>query len=205
MKKLIIVGNKKEPPKYNNQLIPIDIYKNAIDSFDFVCRINRMMNYDLTTGTKTDGLYLGGWKDFVEQYHGGEHKDIIRTIPTIFIYGWCWAGYFKNHWKEFITQEQKDNIIWCDFDLGKIRMNYQHPCSVISMIDYFCNTPIWYNNYEIYFTGIDVNNRGEILKNGEFWKNTLHAAGGDIEEAYIRKLMEEGKLKWLEQEIYKSL
>lgn len=200
-KKLIVIGNKIESPSYKDKIIQKDLYIKAIDSMDFVCRINRMMNYGDTTGTKTDGLYIGGWPDFVNIYDGGSHKDIMKEIPHIFMYGWCWVSCFKNHWKDYITEEQKNNIIWCDFDLGRIRMDYQHPCSVISMIDFFCNEKPWCDEYEIWFTGIDVENRGEILANGDPWKNNAHGKGGDKEESYIKKLISEGKLHWLDKEL----
>lgn len=205
MKNLLIIGNKQENPEYKGQTIPLDPYIQRIDSMDFVCRINRMMNYGTTTGTKTDGLYIGGWPDFVQTYHGGEHKDVMKTIPHIFLYGWCWVQNFKYYWKDYITQEQKDNIIWCDFDLGRIRMDYMSPTSTISMIDYFCNTAPWCDDYKIWFTGLDVDNRGEIMRNGDPWKNNSHGKGGDKEESYLRKLMAENKLHWLDKDVWEKL
>lgn len=200
MKSLIIIGNKPDIP-WDERYNPISYdYKNAINSMDYVCRINRMNNYGLT-GTKTDGLYIGGWKDYIYTYKGGDNVGLIPDIKDIFMVKIAWNLYFKNVYQQFITEEQKNNITFCNFDEGRIRMNYQHPCSVISMIDYFVNTPKWADSYKIYFTGIDVYNRAEVLATGEPWSKNLHKIGGAKERDYLLQLMMLDKIHLLEQEL----
>lgn len=200
MKNLIIVGNKVNPswdPKFSPNK---EKYIQAIDSMDYVCRVNRMNNYG-DTGTKTDGLYIGAWKDYIYDYKGGEHVNLIPSIKDIFMVRIAWQVYFKDVYKKFITEKQKDNLIFCNFNEGRERMKYQHPCSTVSMIDYFCNTSKWCDNYNIYCTGIDVYDREHVLATGEPWANNAHKGGGAQERDYILKLIDQGKLKMLESEL----
>lgn len=203
-KKLLIIGNKMGLPSYNNYDIPLNTYIEHIESMDYVCRINRIHNYDITTGTKIDGLYLGGWNDFINQYKGGEHTDIIKQVKDVYVDNRAWQGGFKDTCSKFISQEQKDSLTVCTFEEQKKHINYPFPCSVLLMIDYFATTEPWCSEYEIYFTGIDVYNRCDVLSNEWQWKINGHSRGALFEQQYLMKMIAEGKIKWLEQELYKD-
>ncbi|WP_173431791.1 hypothetical protein [Sharpea azabuensis] len=104
-KNLLVVGNKIGLPNYNGYYISLKLYNQAIQNMDYVCRINRMHNYNVTTGVKTDGLYIGGWSDFIQQYRGGEHTDVIKTVKDIYVDVRAWNGGFDRKCREFITDE----------------------------------------------------------------------------------------------------
>lgn len=200
-KRLIIIGNKMSRPTYNGVDISMEAYQQAIQNCDYVCRINRMHNYGITTGTKIDGLYIGGWNDYVNNYKGGQHVDVTKTAKNIFVDKRAWPN-FENKCLDFITQEQKNNITICPFIEQKEHIGNPYPCSVILMIDYFATTKPWCDEYEIWVTGIDIENRKDILSNGWQWKTAGHITGAEAEEQYLKKMLDDGKIKHLEKELY---
>lgn len=190
MKRLIVVGNKE----YDDYHLA-----DQVDAFDYVCRINRMTNY-YHTGTKIDGIYLGAWWDWIYVYKGGPYLDIIQEkAKQVFMMEFAYNLNLKedDKWEYFITPEQHKNLTLVDFSPGAIRIGWDHPCSSISMIDYFIRTPEWSDNYEIWFTGLDVENRGDILASGPQWADGEHKEGGDLERMYLERMMQEGRLHHL--------
>lgn len=199
-KKLLIIGNKIEHPNYKGMEIPLDVYKNAIDNMDYVCRINRMHNYGVT-GTKLDGLYLGGWNDFVQLYKGGEHTDLTYTAKDIYVDRRAWVGGFNTKCKQFISDQQFEHITICPFTEQKQHIQYAFPCSVLLMIDYFATEHPWCDEYEVWVTGIDIENRADVIKNGWQWAKNGHPRGAEAEEAYLKRMLAERKIHWLDKEL----
>lgn len=202
-KKLLVIGNKEGNPTYNGEMLPLDKYLDMINSMDYICRINRMQNYGVTTGTRIDGIYIGAFYDYVEKYKGGKNVDALKYAKNIFIDKIAYEGYFVHHFDKFFDKEQISGLTLTNFEEGRERMGYRHPCSVISMIDWFSYNKPWCDEYEIWFCGIDVQDRENVLKYGWQWCG-VHSQGGKQEKEYLEKLMNEGKIKWIDEELWKE-
>ena len=58
-----------------------------------------------------------------------------------------------------------------------------------------------YENYEIWIAGITVEGRKELMETGDPWINTNHRFFGKEEEEFLKRLLQEGKIKRLIPEI----
>ena len=182
-KKLILVGNK---PFANDSLAAV------IDGYDFVVRVNRMTNFG-ASGVKTDGVFLGMYSDFINQYDGGEHKDVFRLASQIFA-----VQMVKNDDKvlDYITSAQREGLevvshfyALCDVNVGSIT-------SAVLMLHHLLRSH-WADEYEITVTGLDIDGRGELMRTGDEWKNNEHGQMGDREEAWLKGLVESGLILYL--------
>jgi hypothetical protein len=189
MKKLLLIGNGP---------IPIDISK-KVDEFDYVFRINRMTNFE-TTGKRIDGLFIGVYRDFLEIYHGGKFKREFKNAKQIFLTQSLKRN-FKNDWQDYLTQEQWDNVKLFSFRDNKEHIKAVQITTTIRILDILTSDPEWYENYEIWICGITVEGRGELMKYGAPWAKTSHSKYGYEEEMYLKKLLEDGKIKRLIPEI----
>ena len=187
-KKLLLIGNGP---------IPIDI-SDKVNEFDYVMRVNRMTNF-LTTGTKIDGVFIGAYKDFREIYKGGEFKDYFKTAKEVFLTDNL-QKWFKN-WDEFLTQEQWDNVKLMDFRYNKEKIGTEFPTTSLCVLNVLTSFPEWYENYEIWICGITVEGREELMYNGDAWKRTNHRFDGKKEEDFLKRLINENKIKRLIPEI----
>lgn len=176
-KKLILVGNK--PTKK-------DGLANIVDSFDFVVRVNRMTNL-YYTGSKIDGHYLGMWKDFIEEYDGGEYKDKIKEAKVIF----CPPKVYNNTQNlfKYITRKQFMTAEIINLNASTFGINTDFPTSTISVLWYLLNSH-WVYEYDIYITCIDVEGRGELFLTNNEWCENNHKYAGIDEEKYLKALLE---------------
>lgn len=185
-KQLILVGNK---PFSNLSLAE------TIDDYDFVIRVNRMTNYGLS-GKKTDGVFLGMYSDFIEKYDGGEHRDVFKEASNIFS-----VQAVKNNEKvlDYITPEQRDGIevVKHFYALQDVKVN--SITSTVLMLHHLLNSH-WKDEYEITVTGVDIDGRGDIMANGDEWKDNLHGKNGHAEEEWLKSLVEKGLIKYLRNE-----
>lgn len=183
-KKLLLIGNKP---------IEEDVSE-KVDSFDFVVRVNRMTNVP-NTGRKIDGYYLGMWRDFREQYHGGEHRDIMKEAKVVF----CHPRVYENRVNifEYITKEQYMTAEIINVNASRIGIGTQYPTSTISVLWYLVNSH-WAYEYDIYIFGIDIEGRDELFRSNAEWNTTTHVNAGGDEAEYMKRLIAEGKIKVLE-------
>lgn len=187
-KKLLLIGNGP---------IPIDI-SDKVNEFDYVMRINRMNNF-LTTSSRIDGVFIGAYRDFREIYKGGEFRDYFKTAKEVFLTDNL-KKWFKN-WDEFLTQEQWDNVKLMDFRYNQENIGTAFPTTSLCVLNVLTSFSEWYDNYEIWICGITVEGREKLMMNGEPWKKTNHRFDGKKEEQFLKKLIEEGKIKRLIPEI----
>lgn len=187
-KKLLLIGNGP---------IPVDISE-KVNEFDYVLRINRMTNFK-TTGERIDGVFIGAYKDFKHIYKGGEFKDYFKTAGEILLTQ-SLKDKFDN-WDEFLTIEQWNNIKIIEFDNNLKNIGTAHPTTTICVLNVLTSNPEWYENYEIWICGITVEGREKLMYEGEPWKKTLHRFDGKKEEDFLKKLLEENKIKRLTPEI----
>ena len=187
-KKLLLIGNGP---------IPIDI-SDKVNEFDYVMRVNRMTNF-LTTGTRIDGVFIGAYRDFREYYKGGEFKDYFKTAKEVFL-----TDNLKNlftNWNDFLTQEQWDNVQIMDFSKNLQNIGTSFPTTTLCVLNVLTTVQEWYENYEIWICGITVEGRKELMYNGDAWKKTNHRFDGEKEELFLKKLINENKIKRLIPEI----
>lgn len=180
-KRLILVGNKP----VNKEGLP-----EIVDSFDYVVRVNRMTNLG-STGNKIDACYIGAWPDFKYKYKGGEHKDLYRTIPHIFMVESAYR-FFKEY-PDYITEDQYRNVELLDTSYNLEHIGTIRATSTIRVLDYLLSSH-WSEEYDISITGIDVEGRGELFIKDPTWNTTGHIYAGYAEESYLSRLIEEGRI-----------
>ena len=182
-KKLILIGNK-----------PISKDMSFIDSeFDYILRVNKMCNLG-TTGNRIDGVYLGLYSDFTLVHKGGKHKDLYKTAKDIYMLPLLWNFFFE--YKEYMSTEQYKAIKFFDFDAARTSIGACATSTVCILWNLLNNKEIT-DNYEIYLTGIDIEGRDELLKNGNEWKDSLHANAGEAEERFIKDCINKGLVKYV--------
>ena len=184
-KRLILIGNKP---------FSSDTLCDEIDSYDFIVRVNRMNNL-YKAGTRVDGYYLGMWRDFRDIWHGGEHRDRIKDAKVVFA---CPIIYRTTEYIfDYITREQYDNIELIDINASRKGIGTMYPTSTISVLYHLLNSH-WADEYDITLTGVDIEGRGDMFRSDMEWNTTTHVMSGDDEEKYLRNLVENGEIKFLE-------
>lgn len=189
MKKLLLIGNGPIP--YN--------ISDKVNSFDYVLRINRMTNLLTTCSSRIDGVFIGAYRDFKYEYRGGEFRDYFKTAKQIFLT----KSLFKlfDNWSEFLTKEQWDNVQLMDFKYNIPNIGIAFPTTTLCVLNVLTSFPEWYENYEIWIAGITVEGRKELMETGDPWINTNHRFFGKEEEEFLKRLLQEGKIKRLIPEI----
>ena len=183
--KLIIIGNK-----------PISHDMSFIDSeFDYILRVNRMLNFG-NTGYRIDGLFLGAYRDFKTTYRGGEYREWYSSVKDIYMTPRIKKNF--NNWSEYITKIQYDNIKLWDFQKAKKELD-ANLTSSICVIWSVLNDSEFTDNYEIWFTGLDIE-RSELMKTGNPWKDTGHKDAGEAETRYLKSCINSGILNYLSDE-----
>ena len=189
MKKLLLIGNGP---------IPVDI-SDKVNSFDYVFRINRMTNLLTTNPSRIDGVFIGAYRDFRYEYKGGEFRDYFKTAGQIFLTAPL-KSWFDN-WSEFLTQEQWDNVQLMDFRYNEDNIGISFPTTTLCVLNVLTSFPEWYENYEIWIAGITVNGREFLMSTGDPWLKTNHRFNGRKEEDFLKRLINEGRIKRLIPEI----
>lgn len=69
--------------------------------------------------------------------------------------------------------------------------------TTIRVLNELTSNPEWTDEYEIWIAGITVNGRGKLMESGAPWINTTHRFYGHKEEAFLKKLIDNGKVKLL--------
>lgn len=187
-KKLLLIGNGP---------INIDISE-KVNEFDYIFRVNRMTNLG-TTGNRIDGLFIGAYKDFKYKYKGGEFREYIKTSKEIFLTK-ILKDKFDN-WDEFLTQEQWDNVKIMSFEYNHQNIGIPFPTTTLCVLNVLTSFPEWYKNYEIWIAGITVEGREKLMSEGEPWSKTNHRFDGKKEEDFLKKLINENRIKRLIPEI----
>lgn len=181
--KLLLIGNK---PLKND-------YSFFDDEFDYIFRVNRMCNFG-NTGKRIDGLFLGAYPDFTTVFKGGEFKEYYKTAKDIYMTPLL-KKYFWEY-KLYISEEQYKNIKFFNFDKGIKTLGGPITSTVNILFNLVEDNEI-NNKYDIYLTGLDIENRNHLLSTGEPWKNTMHSIVGQIEEDFIKKIINDNKITFI--------
>lgn len=184
-KRLIVVGNK--PPKRAGLAA-------AIDSFDFVLRVNRM-NHLGPTGSRIDGLFLEANEEFKERYRGGANK--MRTKDAgMLLMRRIWYTRFDT-WSEYITPIQYNRIEVIDDNPAIRETGFRRLTSSILLLGYLLHSK-WSEDYHIHITCLDIENRAMVLDNDPTWRH--HQGAGAIEQAYLLKQISTNRITRLNDE-----
>ena len=184
-KKLVFVGNK--PPMR-------ETLSNEIDSFDYVMRINRM-NYLGHTGNRIDGLCLEANHLFKHEFKGGENKKSIKNAGQILMRPF-WYGHFSN-WEEYLTEEQYKNIELIEDRFAINETGFERLTTSILLLGYLLNSH-WSEEYDIYITCLDVENRALLIDNFPIWN--WHKGAGLYEQRFLMDKLKNKQIFRLEDE-----
>jgi hypothetical protein len=171
-KRLIVVGNK--PPRKSG-------LAEEIDAFDYVVRVNRM-NYLGAAGNSIDGLFLEANMQFKYKYYGGTNRQRIKEAGKIFMRT-LWYERFAD-WSQYLAPAQYNNIEIIDESFAVNETGFRRLTSSILLIGYLLNST-WSDNYQIYMTCLDVENRVETMNNDNIWN--WHMGAGKVEQEYLLK------------------
>jgi hypothetical protein len=194
MKKLLLLGNGAIPHDISEQ----------VSSFDYVFRINRMTNIE-NTGDKIDGLFLTFSDDFIKRSDDDKLKEYFAKAKQIFInFETKLKLLYGKKWEKFISKEQWLNANIMSFSENKKHIGCNYVTTTIRVLDVITTEPQWCDNYEIWIAGITVDGRAEMMKNGEEWDKKPYRQYGEYEERFLKRLIDEGKIKLLFPEEYSN-
>lgn len=211
-KRLLLFGNKH----INSSIPPRKI--NEINSFDVIMRINKMDNI-IETGGRVDWW----WFDHNIRHHFNQFntKNYLKTV-TKCMTNWksiCILGLNNKNSTEENKLEQlrvffpelPDN---CDVIKNP---NYCHnsicernkyweindktktiPTTFIIALSHIIDE--YSDEYDIYITCTDIEGRDELYKNNPIWSEYWHCNVGQHEEDYIKLMINEAKIKYLDIE-----
>ena len=166
-----------------------------IDKFDFVIRINRMNNYG-NTGTKTDLLAVDPHNEFFELVEKpfDKYNNAKKLIINTFFFSPKSALLLLQ--KGIFKQQQLSNAIklcFQDYRRSLVERYVGNDDGSINFTNFFimlCYAIDFYSNdYQIWFTGVDVNGRGDMMKTNDIWLKN-HSCAGEVEEALLNQFMD---------------
>ena len=207
-KKLLLFGNK-QIDNVDKEMIDI------INSFDIIMRVNKMDNLT-ETGNRVDWW----WFDYctcIEEFNAKNYLANVTKIMTnwksICILKLNDANYNEKSILRLFFPKLPDNYVLIK------NKNYQN-CSICERNKYWDinienkTVPTTFiialshlideysDEYDIYITCTDLEGRGELYKTNPIWSNSWHCNVGQHEEDYIKLMMKEGKIKYLDVENY---
>ena len=165
-----------------------------IDKFDFVVRVNRMNNYG-NTGTKTDLLAVDPHSEFFELVEKpfGKYNDAKRLVVNTFFFSPKSASMLLQ--KGIFKQQQLANAIklcFQDYRRGLVERYVGNDDGSINFTNFFITLcyaiDSYSNDYQIWFTGVDVNGRGNMMKTNSTWTKN-HSCAGEAEEKLLNQFI----------------
>lgn len=206
--KILIIGNKEVDFPISDKKLKF------INSFDIIVRVNRMNNF-FETGQRVDWWWLDhNIKNFkFDNKIVAEVKRVILNVSTVNVFG---LSVSKNDPLDIVK-------------LKKIFPNLPYNCEIIKNPKYHnCNicerNKYWNINaknrtipttfvialshlineysdeYDIYITCTDLEGRDILYKTNPIWSTRWHRNVGQYEEDYIKLMIKEGKIKYLDIE-----
>lgn len=220
-KKLLLFGNKRID-NVDKEMI------DTINSFDVIMRINKMDNL-IETGKRVDWwwfdycIFIGKHINFIARNYLANVTKVMTNWTSICLFGLndesnkeedkkleLLRFFFRKLLIELL-QELPDN---CNIIKNK---NYSN-CSICERNKYW-NIDIknktipttfvialshlideYSDEYDIYITCTDLEGRDELYKTNPIWSNSWHCNVGQYEEDYLKLMIKEGKIKYLDIE-----
>lgn len=211
-KRLLLFGNKH----INSSIPPRKI--NEINSFDIIMRINKMDNI-IETGERVDWW----WFDHCIRYYANKFttRNYLKYVTKVMT-NWtsisllglnnpdsteenkltqlrvffpelpddCDVIKNKNYWNCSICERNK----YWNIDTK----NKTVPTTFIIALSHLIDE--YFDEYDIYITCTDIEGRDKLYKSGGEWSGTWHYNVGQHEEDYIKLMINEGKIKYLDIE-----
>ena len=213
MKKKILLFGNKQIDNVDKEMIDI------INSFDIIVRVNKMDNL-IETGNRVDWW----WFDFCiirENFTAINYLSNVTKVMT----SWKSIRVLKLFYKLIKNNIEENKLSILKIFFPKLSDN----CNVITNKKYqscsICERNKYWNidtktktipttfiialshlineysdEYDIYITCTDLEGRGELYKTNPIWSNSWHCNVGQYEEDYIKLMMKEGKIKYLDVE-----
>jgi hypothetical protein len=195
-KKILIIGNKPIQHLSEEKIM-------FINSFDVIVRVNGMNNLN-ETGGRIDWWWLNVWnwkvlkknignKDYsstkillIDKYSEWltSKKDVFNNLPKLnknilkFNTKWASSDYF-----------QKNNI-W-----NPNKEECTIPTTDVACISYLTSK---FNNTKLYLTCLDIEEREKLFKSHSNWKGTWHENVGKLECNYLKELIKNKKIEYVE-------
>lgn len=195
-KNILIIGNKPIKQLSEEQI-------DFINSFDIVIRVNGMNNLK-ETGGRVDWWWLNVWNWEVLKKNIG-NKDYSST-KVIFIdkhsEKFCSKQqlftklpllkqstlYFYNKWETNKMSEQ--NILWIP-----TARDCTIPTTDVICISYMISK---FPNTKLYLSCLDIEKREELFKTHSNWKDTWHENVGGLESNYLKELIKNNKIEYID-------
>lgn len=222
MKKKILLFGNKHVDNVDKEMIDI------INSFDIIMRINKMDNL-IETGKRVDWWWFDYCifiEKYLEQFKARNYLSNVTKVMT----NWtsiCLFGlnntnnveenklgpleFFLRKLLLELLNELPDNCViiknenysncsicernkYWDIDVKNKTIPTTFIIALSHLIDEYSD------EYDIYITCTDLEDRGELYKTNQIWSNSWHRNVGQYEEDYIKLMIKEGKIKYLDIE-----
>lgn len=176
MKKLILVGNK--PPRKKSMA-------KEIDSFDYIIRVNRM-NYLGSAGSKIDGVFFEPNLQMTQVFNGGPNKHEIKRAAKIFMRRKYYDNFSTSNF-DYVTQDQYNNVELINESYAIEATKFERLTSSIKLLGHLLNSN-WKEDYKIYITCLDIENRAYLIDNDATW--AYHKGAGIPEQKYLEEQLQ---------------
>ena len=194
-KNILIIGNKPIKQLSKEQI-------DFINSFDIVIRVNGMNNLN-ETGGRVDWWWLNVWDWEVFKKNIG-NKDYSST-KVIFIDKYSSNLCAKNKLFSNLPLLKDDTLRFYTQQLNVSILNQEKywipnikektiPTTDIICISYMVNK---FPNIKLYLTCLDIDEREILFKTHSNWKNTWHENVGGLESDYLKSLINNNKIGYI--------
>lgn len=200
MKRLLLFGNKPLDKKLSQEQI------DHINSFDVIVRVNKMDNLN-RTGGRVDWWYFHYWcKDaqlnHIHDYQYNNISKIIISYASSYIFKQHTGNTLIDKIKQFYPklQNQVDIEIldvneYTHINWTPLKAKRTIPTSTIITLAHIIEN--YSNEYEIYLTQCDIENRRKLFIETMPWKVSWHKYAGHLESVYLMYLINNKKIKLL--------
>jgi hypothetical protein len=194
-KNILIIGNKPIKQLSEEQI-------NFINSFDIIIRVNGMNNLQ-ETGGRVDWWWINIWdwdvlkknignKDysstkviFIDKYSANlcTKKELFSNLPLL-----------KNNILRFYIQQLNVSILSQEkYWIPNIEEK-TIPTTDVICISYMVNK---FSNTKLYLTCLDIDEREILFKTHSNCKNTWHENVGGLESDYLKSLINNNKIEYI--------
>ena len=194
-KNILIIGNKPIKQLSKEQI-------DFINSFDIIIRVNGMNNLN-ETGGRVDWWWLNVWNWGVLKENIG-NKDYSSTKIIFIDKGsakLCTKNRLfynlpslKNNTLRFYTQQSNLNILNQEKYWIPNKKEKTIPTTDVICISYMVNK---LSNTKLYLTCLDIDEREILFKTHSNWKNGWHRNVGGLESDYLKSLINNNKIKYI--------
>ena len=193
MKKLIVIGNKKEVS---------DKFCDYIDNtFDKIARLNRMMSYG-KTGYRTDFLMVDLHNEFFkliekpyDKYNNAKQLFVNTDQPLINKIKAIRLGIFSTSQFANAIDISSKRIAQPLVGENNFFISKNMPTNFFLFTKYLVDN--YSHEYEIWIAGVDLHNRDYLFNNMPEYQHSWHTNIGKFESDYLTTQISNNKIKYL--------